>query len=209
MCKRWLFALRRCAAVLLLLLPMAADCLAQGIDHRVNPNTSGIWNPDIYRSLTLAMTAGQIGLALWEGGESRLGDTAWRGIDSEIIGVISAEGLKHITTRVRPSHTEDPGLWFQGGSNRSFPSGEAAHITAIVTPYILEYGHDYPAVYALSLLPVYVGVGRVKTQSHWQTDVIGGWLVGGLAGWYAHEREKPLVLSVMPHGVFVGLKKAF
>src|SRR5690349_9095729 len=165
---------RYCTALLLLFfLPAAADCSSQQLDHRINANTSGVWNPDIYRDLTVAMTVGQIGLALWEGGESRLGNTAWRGIDSEIIGVISAEGLKHITTRVRPSHTEDPGLWFQRGSNRSFPSGETAHVSAIVTPYILEYGKDYPAVYALTLIPLYVGVGRVKAQSHWQTDVIG------------------------------------
>jgi hypothetical protein len=38
---------------------------------------------------------------------------------------------------------------------------------------------------------------------------LGGWAVGGLAGWYAHERDSPLLLQVMPNGIFVGLKKRF
>jgi undecaprenyl-diphosphatase len=74
---------------------------------------------------------------------------------------------------------------------------------------MLEYGKDYPTVYALSLIPLYVGVARVKAQAHWQSDVVAGWAVGGLAGWYAHERDSPLLLQVMPHGIFVGLKKSF
>ena len=180
-----------------------------GMDHKVDKDESGIWNPNIERGLLLGLTVGQVGLAVWEGGESRLGDTAWRGIDSEIIAAVSSEAMKRVFTRVRPSETDDPGHWFAGDSNHSFPSGEAAEAAAVVTPYMLEYGKDYPAVYALSLIPLYVGVARVKAQAHWQSDVVAGWAVGGLAGWYAHERDSPLLLQVMPHGIFVGLKKSF
>lgn len=194
---------------LVALIPLVSESQAGGIDHKVNPDTSGIWNPDVYRGMLLGLTIGQVGLALWEGGESRLGNTAWRGIDSEIIGAASAEALKHVFTRVRPSQSDDPGLWFQGESNHSFPSGEAATAAAIVTPYILEYGTDNPSVYALTLVPLYVGIGRVKAQAHWQTDVLAGWAIGGLSGWYAHARDQPIVLQVMPHGIFVGLKKTF
>jgi len=179
------------------------------IDHPVNEDTSGVWNPNVYRGLMLAMTVGQVGVALWEGGESRLGNTAWRGIDSEIIGAVSTEALKRVFTRARPINGYDPNDFFAGGSNRGFPSGEAAEAASIVTPYILEYGSDYPAVYALSIIPLYVGIGRMKAQAHWQSDVVAGWAVGGLAGWYAHERDQPLVLQLMPHGIYVGLKKSF
>ena len=75
---------------------------------------------------------------------------------------------------MRPSHADNPCLWFQGGSNYSFPSGEASVAAALVTPYVLEYGREYPATYALLLLPLYVGAGRIKNQAHWQTDVAGG-----------------------------------
>ena len=142
------------------------------------------------------------------GGDSRLGNTAWRGIDSEIIGAVSTDVLKRTFTRARPRDSNDPNDFFAGDSNRSFPSGEAAEAASIVTPYMLEYGKDDPAVYALSIIPLYVGIGRVKAQAHWQSDVVAGWAVGGLAGWYAHERDQPLVLQLMPHGIYIGLKKA-
>jgi membrane-associated phospholipid phosphatase len=191
---------------------IAGDAWAGGpllIDHKVNEDNSGMWNKNIERDLLLAMTIGQVGLALWEGGESRLGNTAWRGIDSEIIGSLSAEVLKRAFTRVRPSNTDDPHDFFAGDSNRSFPSGEAAEAAALVTPYILEYGKDYPAAYALTLIPLYVGMARVKAGSHWQSDVVAGWAVGGLAGWYAHQRDSPLLLQIMPHGIAIGIKKRF
>jgi membrane-associated phospholipid phosphatase len=179
------------------------------IDHPVNQDESGIWNPNVYRGLQLAMTVGQIGLALYEGGDTRLGNTAWRGIDSELITAVSTEGLKRVFRRSRPIDSSDPNDFFECHSNCSFPSGEAAEAASIVTPYILEYGRDYPAVYLLSIIPLYVGIGRIKAQAHWQSDVVAGWALGGLVGWYAHERDQPLVLQLMPHGIFVGLKKSF
>ena len=211
MYSRMLSRITRSLAIALMfaVISLTGNGWCQVLDHKVALDTSGVWNPDAYRSLLIAMTVGQIGLAVWEGGETRLGNTAWRGIDSEIIAAVSAQALKYATTRVRPSNTDNPGLWFQGGSNYSFPSGEAAEAASIVTPYILEYGQEHPAVYALTLVPLYVGVARVKAQAHWQTDVLAGWAVGGLAGWYAHERDSPLLLQIMPHGIFVGLKKKF
>ena len=170
--------------------PMVALCVAMIIssaraggplliDHPVNQDESGIWNPNIYRGLQLAMTVGQIGLALYEGGDTRLGNTAWRGIDSELIAAVSTEGLKRVFRRARPINSGDPNDFFECHSNCSFPSGEAAEAASIVTPYMLEYGKDDPAVYLLSIIPLYVGIGRIKAQAHWQSDVVAGWAVGG------------------------------
>jgi hypothetical protein len=39
--------------------------------------------------------------------------------------------------------------------------------------------------------------------------VLFGWAVGGLSGWYAHSRETPLFVEVLPHGVVIGLKTRF
>jgi len=45
-------------------------------------------------------------------------------------------------------------------------------------------------------------------RAHWQSDVIAGFVLGTGAGYFAHARGgTPLVLSVMPHGIYVGLKK--
>ena len=125
------------------------------------------------------------------------------------IGAVSAEALKHIFTRARPSQGNDPDAWFKGSSHYSFPSGEVTTVSAIITPFVLEYRHDYPAVYALELLPLYDGIARMKSQSHWQTDVLAGWALGTLIGYYAHSRDNPLILSILPHGFMVGIKKSF
>ena len=70
--------------------------------------------------------------------------------------------MKHIFTRSRPAQSPDPHLWFQGAGHYSFPSGEVTAVTAIVTPFVLEYGREHPAVYALELLPAYDAIARVK-----------------------------------------------
>lgn len=117
-------------------------------------------------------------------------------VDSAALAGISAEGLKYAFTRARPSQTDNPNEWFQGRSHYSFPSGEEATVTAIVTPFVLEYRQDYPAVYALTLLPIYDAIARVKVQAHWQTDVLAGIALGGVTGYYAHDRDSPFILGV-------------
>jgi undecaprenyl-diphosphatase len=208
----WKSSMRMAFALLAALLSMksaAQNCGWSHIDHKVSYNASGAWNPNVYRDIVNALTVAQIGGAIWEGSESRFGKTMWQGIDSEIISNITATVGKRIFTRVRPSTENNPCLWFQGGDNHSFPSNEAAQAAGLVTPYIIEYGSEYPATYALLLLPLYVGAGRIKNQAHWQTDVIGGWAVGGLSGWYAHSRDTPILIELLPHGVAVGLKVKF
>ena len=198
-------------AVLLLISPAceAQNCGWSRVDHHISYDASGVWNPNVYRSVVGTLTVAQIGGAVWEGAETRFGKTLWQGIDSEIIASVSATAGKSVFTRVRPSTTDNPCLWFQGGSNYSFPSGEASVAAALVTPYVLEYGGEHPATYALLLLPLYVGAGRIKNQAHWQTDVLAGWAVGGLSGWYAHSREVPIMIELLPHGFAVGYKRQF
>jgi acid phosphatase family membrane protein YuiD len=180
-----------------------------GIDHRLSYDDSGIWKRSYQTDLLGVMVVGELAGGIWEGGETRLGKTFWQSIDSSVLAGISAQGLKYAFTRARPSQTDDPNKWFQGGSHYSFPSGEVAAVSAIVTPFVLEYRHDNPAVYALELLPVYDGVARMKVQGHWQTDVLAGFALGGLTGYYAHNRESPLILGILPHGFTVGLHKRF
>ncbi|HQR10937.1 MAG TPA: phosphatase PAP2 family protein [Casimicrobiaceae bacterium] len=207
-------SLLRHAALIGIWATMAVSAVAQNcgwshIDHRVSYDASGVWNPNVYRGLMGALTIAQIGGAAWEGSETRFGKTMWQGIDSEVISGAAATAGKYIFTRVRPNVDDNPCLWFQGGSNYSFPSGEATVATSLVMPYILEYGSDYPATYFLAALPLYVGAGRIKNQAHWQTDVLAGWAVGALSGWYAHSREVPIFIGLLPHGAAVGLSKQF
>ena len=180
-----------------------------GIDHRLNTDNSGIWQRGNQTALQSLLIAGEIASALWEGGETRLGKTFWQSIDASVIAAASTEAGKRIFGRIRPSETDDPNKFFEGSSHHSFPSGEVALVSAVIAPFVLEYRHDYPAVYALELLAAYDMVARVKVRGHWQSDVLAGFAVGSLAGYYAHSRPQPIILNVLPNGFMVGLRKRF
>ena len=197
------------SAVILGLIAVAGFARAWPIDHRVTYDNSGFWSHNTELAVNYALIGGEVALGLWEGGESRIGKTSWQAIDSSAFGAVVAQAGKYIFTRSRPGESDNPNLWFQGKGHYSFPSGEVTNVTAIVTPYMFEYGRDYQAVYALALLPVYSGIARVKEWGHWQTDVLASWALGTGMGYWAHTRETPLILSIMPHGIMVGLKTSF
>ena len=204
-------SLLRALALAALLCVPSAPALAGGgplgIDQRVAYDNSGIWARHNQVALEYGTVAGVAALALWEGGESRLGKTTWQAVDAMSFGAVAASGLKLAFSRVRPVDANDPNLWFKGGGNKSFPSGEVTLVSSAVTPYILEYGPDHPAVYVLALLPVYDGMARLKTWGHWQSDVLAGAALGATLGWLMHEREMPLVLGLLPQGASVGFSK--
>jgi undecaprenyl-diphosphatase len=178
-----------------------------GIDHRLNRDEHGIWSRSNQLGLRNALVAGELALALWEGGETRLGRTAWQAIDSSLIAAAANEAAKATFGRERPYQTDDPNRFFHGG--QSFPSGEVALASAVVTPFVLEYGRDAPAVYLLELLPAYDAIARMKSQAHWQTDVLAAFALGTATGWYAHARAQPITLTVLPHGFMLGIRKQF
>jgi membrane-associated phospholipid phosphatase len=121
----------------------------------------------------------------------------------------SAALLKLAFSRARPAQTDNPNEWFQGRGHNSFPSGEVTAITSAVTPFVLEYGAEYPAVYALELLPLYDAIARVKVRAHWQSDVLAAFALGTAAGWYAHGRTSSLTIGVLPGAVAVGWRTRF
>jgi undecaprenyl-diphosphatase len=180
-----------------------------GIDHRLPLDDDGVWKQSNERALRYILVGGSLGIALWEGGETRLGQGAWKALDATLAGVVVVNIAKPILSRTRPRDSDDPDLWFQGKGNDSFPSGAVTTVTAVVTPYIAEYHRDAPAVWALAILPAYTAVARMKAQAHWQTDVLAGMVIGGGLGYYAHSRDSSFILEVLPGGVMVGLKKRF
>ena len=200
-------------ATAFLLLGAAPGCRA-GIDRLVTYDDSGIWKRSNQEIVEYGLIAAEVGGALWEGGESRLGRTFWISIDSSVSAGLVAQLMKVTFSRVRPRDSGpppgDPNLWFKGHGNESFPSGEVTAVSSIVTPFVLEYGRDHPAVYALELLPVYDAIARVKVQAHWQTDVLAGFALGTGAAWLIHRSpNSPFILKVMPHAIYVGIGKSF
>jgi len=180
-----------------------------GIDHKLTYDNSGIWKRSNQLALEDLTIAAVLGGSLWEGGESRLGNEFWRSLDSSALGAVASTAMKEIFTRERPTQTDDPNKWFQGKGHYSFPSGEVTLISSAITPFVLEYGPEQPAVYALELLPIYDAVARMKVQAHWQTDVFAGWVIGTASGYYAQHRDSPFFLDLLPGGFEVGLKTRF
>ena len=179
-----------------------------GIDYRLSDDNSGIWARSNQNALINSMI-GLVGLgALWDGGDDRLGKTFWQSVDAGVISGVAATALKYAFSRERPSQTADPNEWFTG-HGQSFPSGEVTTTSSLVTPFVLEYGKDHPAVYALEILPIYDAIARMKTRGHWQSDVLAGYALGTASAYFLHRSDSPLIFGIMPRGIQVGLKRQF
>jgi len=174
-----------------------------GIDHRLHYDNSGIWKRSNQKALLYGsiITVGAGALAF--GDHDKLGDTFWRSIDAMLVSGVGTQALKYTFRRERPSQTDDPNRFFKGHS-QSFPSGEVSALSAAVTPFIVNYGDEHPAVYALALLPAYDAVARMKVHAHWQSDVLVGAAIGTGVGIWAAHRDSPLVVGWLPGGFSVG-----
>jgi PAP2 superfamily len=181
-----------------------------GIDHPVDRgDDTGIFSRRKQIVLQDATALLVVGAALWEGDDTRFGHTAWQATDSVVLGVVTSSAMKLAFSRARPSQSDSPNRWFQGSGHNSFPSGEVMEVTTAVTPFILEYGNEHPAVWGLAVLPVYDAFARVRSRAHWQTDVLASLAIGSAIGWYAHSRRDSISVGVLPRGVTVGWKKTF
>lgn len=177
-------------------------------DHRLRYDSSGIWARKYQVAVEYGLVAGALGVALYQGSENRMGGVAWKTLDSMLVTAAIVQAAKPVFSRARPSQSDDSGKFFQGGGNRSFPSGEVAHVAAAVTPVLMEYGREQPWLYpAAGALLVYDSVARMKTRGHWLSDVIAGTGIGVATGYVMERRDKSLIVSALPGGVFVGYSK--
>jgi undecaprenyl-diphosphatase len=122
---------------------------------------------------------------------------------------VAAEALKLGFSRARPDQGANPNKWFQGHGNESFPSGEVTLQASLVTPFIAHYQGQNPWVWSLELLPLYDSIARLKSQAHWQSDVLAGWALGSAAGYWAATRKQPFLVQVLPHGIWIGFQRRF
>jgi|SRR5579863_1137149 len=180
-----------------------------GIDHEVALDDKGIWARKYQTALENGAIALEVGGALWFGNDDPVGHAFWQSIDSSLISGVAAEGLKYAFSRARPEQGDDPNRWFRGRCCQSFPSGEVTLQASFVTPFIADFAHDHPWIWALELLPIYDGIARVKSQAHWQSDVIAGWALGSGIGYWASTRTTPLSVQILPRGISIGISKRF
>ena len=196
--------------VFVLALPLAARAGGPfGIDHRIAYDNSGIWARSNQNALMDATIVTVLGGSLLFGDQDKLGDTFWRSLDSTAGASLIALGGKYIFQRERPRQDASPDDFFKGTQYQSFPSGEVSAIAGAVTPFMVAYGSDHPAVYALEVLPLYDAIARVKVRGHWQSDVLVGWAIGTATGIWASHEKSPLILGWLPGGFEVGFVHHF
>jgi hypothetical protein len=180
-----------------------------GIDSELPLDTGGIWARKYQTGIENGVIAVEIAGALWFGNDDKLGHTFWQDIDSTVLSGAAAELLKYGFSRPRPYQGDNPNAWFKGSCCQSFPSGEVTLQAAFVTPLIVNYYKQEPWIWALEALPVYDAIARLKSQAHWQTDVIAGGLLGTGFGYWATTRNTPLSVQILPRGISIGISKRF
>jgi undecaprenyl-diphosphatase len=180
-----------------------------GIDHELPLDQNGIWARKYQNGLETGVIALEVAGSLWVGNDDKLGHTLWQTVDASVISAAGAQLLKYGFGRARPNEGDNPNLWFRGNRYSSFPSGEVTLQASFVTPFIANYARQNPWVWALEILPVYDAFARMKSQAHWQSDVIGGWALGTAVGYWSSTRTTPISVQILPRGLSVGFYKRF
>jgi PAP2 superfamily len=180
-----------------------------GIDRELSYDERGLYSQSVQSGLQYGVIAVEVAGALWFGNDDPLGHTFWQTVDSSTIAGISSTVLKRAFGRARPYQGDNPNRWFQGSCCQSFPSGEVTLQASFVTPFIVDYSKEHPWVWALEILPVWDAYARLRSQAHWQTDVIAGWALGTGVGYWSTTRATPLAVQILPGGLSVGFSKRF
>jgi PAP2 superfamily len=180
-----------------------------GIDHELALDQSGIWARNYQTGLEYGVIAVEVAGSLWFGNDDELGHTFWQTVDASVISGIGAAILKRGFARPRPYQGDNPNQWFKGSCCESFPSGEVTLQASFVTPFIANYARQNPWIWSLEILPAYDAIARLKSQAHWQTDVIAAWALGSGVGYWSTTRAIPLSVQILPKGLSVGFSKRF
>lgn len=106
-------------------------------------------------------------------GRSNWGSLMVSAAMSTVLEAVFVNSLKYSIGRLRPDES----------ANNSFPSGHTASAFMTATLLQKEYGWKYPWIgfggYAIACG---TGFSRILNNKHWQSDVIGGMIVGVAAG---------------------------
>jgi hypothetical protein len=180
-----------------------------GIDHELALDQNGIWARKYQNGLETGVLVFEVAGSLWFGNDNQLGHTLWQTVDASVISGVGAQLLKYGFGRARPSQGDNPNAWFKGSHYQSFPSGEVTLQASFVTPFIANYAREHPWVWSLEILPVYDAFARLKSQAHWQSDVIAGWALGTAVGYWSTTRATPISVQFLPGGLSVGFYKRF
>lgn len=109
-----------------------------------------------------------------------------------IIGIAESEILKHLLHRIRPSevypHLINLPLADLGQAKYSCPSAHSL-LAAAFAFIIFHHVKSWKAA-TIFLIPITVGFVRIYQGMHWPSDVLLGYLLGGITAW--------LVIAISP-----------
>lgn len=108
------------------------------------------------------------------------------------IAMLLASSLKFVLRRKRPLTDYAANMFFK---TYSFPSGHAAASTScygLIVYLCIASGNPFIVATGFALLPIVISIGisRVYLGAHFPSDIIGGWIFGGIglaiAIWVLH-----------------------
>ena len=122
--KLWDRKLMRCMRLILVCCAGMAPCARAGtgvlgLDHPVAYDNSGIWARKNQTLLLDTMIVGEVGAALWEGGETRFGRTMWQSVDASLVSGLAAVVLKFTFHARDPARPITPTSGLKGAVTRA------------------------------------------------------------------------------------------
>jgi len=189
------------AAYMVLTVVVSLGWLA-GPDHDVLTYMSSLWNEQLHPlfqgialfggiELTTLLMGGLVAFLLWKGYRA----DAWVGIAfiaAEIFEIFYKTNLTHPAPPAKIAHSDGPSLSMlfepATGAANSFPSGHMLRTVLVygLLAFVIRRLAPWPWVRALALLLavvliVVVAFDRLYLDVHWESDVLGGLLLGAIA----------------------------
>ena len=120
--------------------------------------------------------------------DRRVQDAAFTGLESLVLSNVLTNLLKAVHGRSRPWQERGANNWKPFSGRTSFPSGHATTAFALMTPWVVYFGH--PVAWLGMGVATATSLSRVTLRYHWPSDVLAGALIGSGVSWWLSKRHQ-------------------